>query len=109
MDITHTFDGDLDIKLIAPSGTELFLAEGIGGSGDNFTGTVFMDGNDPINTGSAPFTGTYQPQGGTLALHSQVKKLKVHGLFKLVIVSVEMMELCREDLLHLKETMKLVE
>ncbi|MEJ6808477.1 MAG: proprotein convertase P-domain-containing protein, partial [Saprospiraceae bacterium] len=67
IDILHTWNSDLDIKLIAPSGTELILASGVGGSGDNFTGTVFMDGNDPINTGFPPFTGTYAPQGGTLA------------------------------------------
>jgi len=67
IDITHTFDGDLDIWLRAPSGTELELTTDNGGAGDDFTNTVFQDGGADITAGSAPFTGTFEPEGGTFA------------------------------------------
>jgi len=66
-DLTHTFDGDLDITLISPMGTSLDIALGNGGAGDDFTGTIIMDGNPSITTGAAPFTGTFEAEGGTFA------------------------------------------
>jgi len=64
LDITHTWVSDLDIKLIAPDGTEVVLTEGQGGSDDNYTNTTFDDAaTASINGASAPFTGTFQPQG----------------------------------------------
>ncbi|PIV49174.1 MAG: hypothetical protein COS19_09975, partial [Flavobacteriaceae bacterium CG02_land_8_20_14_3_00_34_13] len=66
LNITHTWDGDMTIVLISPTGTNLTLAAGLGGSADNYTNTVFQDGNPSITTGSAPFTGTFSPQGGQL-------------------------------------------
>ena len=67
LDITHTWTGDLNIDLTSPAGTTLNLASGVGGSGDDFSGTVFEDGGMDITGGSAPFTGTWEPQGGTFA------------------------------------------
>ena len=68
LDITHTFDADLDIALVSPAGTELSLSAGNGGSGDNYTMTVFQDGGANITTtGSAPFTDIFQAEGGTFA------------------------------------------
>ena len=64
LDLNHTFDGDLDITLTSPEGTTIFLADQIGGAGDNFTGTVFMDGNPNITSGAPPYTGTFEAQGG---------------------------------------------
>ena len=68
LDITHTFDGDLDIYLVSPNGTELELSTDNGGGDDNFTGTIFQDGGADITAGSAPFTGTFEPEGGTFAV-----------------------------------------
>ncbi|MBL4663777.1 MAG: proprotein convertase P-domain-containing protein, partial [Flavobacteriaceae bacterium] len=65
--ITHTFDGDLDIYLVSPTGTELILSDQNGGSGDNYIDTVFMDGGADITLGTVPFTGTFAPEGGTFA------------------------------------------
>ena len=67
LDITHTWDGDLTINLTSPTGTVLVLSNQNGGSGDDFTGTVFADGGDDITAGTPPFTGTFEPEGGTFA------------------------------------------
>lgn len=68
LSITHSWDSDLDISLLAPDGiTSLDLSVNNGGSGDNYTNTVFQDGGADITAGTAPFTGTFQPEGGTFA------------------------------------------
>jgi subtilisin-like proprotein convertase family protein len=62
-DITHTYDSDLNIHLVAPDGTEINLVSGAGGSDDNFTGTCLeQTAATSIGTASAPFTGTFKPQ-----------------------------------------------
>ncbi len=65
IDITHTYDGDLDIKLISPAGTQVTLASGVGGAGHNFAQTCFKeDGfSGAIINGVAPYTGSYIPTG----------------------------------------------
>jgi subtilisin-like proprotein convertase family protein len=69
IDITHTYVGQLGIELIAPDGSVVALATYKGGDGDNFTQTVFDDAaSTPIYSGSAPFTGTFQPQMPLAAL-----------------------------------------
>lgn len=67
LDITHTFDGDLDITLVSPAGTLLDLTSGNGGSDDNYTMTEFRDGAPNITTGAGPYTGVFQAEGGTFA------------------------------------------
>ncbi len=67
INLTHTWDSDLEITLISPEGTSLDLSSDNGGSGDNYTNTVFQDGAPSITTGSAPFTGTFEAEGGTFA------------------------------------------
>lgn len=61
--ITHTFDGDLVIRLKSPNGTFITLANNVG-MGQNFTNTCLaMNGaNGNIANGSSPFTGTFIPQ-----------------------------------------------
>ena len=55
-------DSDLTAVLIAPNGTQVTLFSDVGGSGSNFINTVFDDSaENSITTGTAPFTGTYQP------------------------------------------------
>jgi len=64
LDITHSWDEDLDVYLISPQGTPVELFTDVGGSGDNFTSTTLDDEcATPISSGSAPFTGCYQPEG----------------------------------------------
>jgi len=67
LDITHTFDGDLEIRLQSPMGTILDLSIGNGGSGQDYTNTIFQDGGADITAASAPFTGVFEPEGGTFA------------------------------------------
>ena len=68
--ITHTYDADLDMYLVAPDGTTVELSTDNGGGGDNFTDTVF-DGEaaTPVTSGSAPFNGTYRPEGDLSVLY----------------------------------------
>jgi len=62
INLTHTFDSDLEISLIAPNGTTVLLSNRRGGSGQNFTNTVFDDeGTTAIAAGVAPFTGIFRP------------------------------------------------
>ena len=70
--ITHTFDGDLDIFLISPFGTQVELSTDNGGGGDNFTNTVFDDAAaTSITAGAAPFTGSFRPEGLLSAFNGQ--------------------------------------
>ena len=64
VNITHTFDADITFSLISPSGTEIVLAGGVGGSGQNFINTVFDDEAEisiDSSVAQAPFTGIFKP------------------------------------------------
>jgi subtilisin-like proprotein convertase family protein len=64
VDLTHTRNADLDIYLISPSGTRVELFTDVGGNAENFTNTVLdSDAAASITGGSAPFTGTFRPEG----------------------------------------------
>ncbi len=60
LNITHTYDADLTVKLKAPDGTVVTLFSGVGGDGDNFTNTCLSETGTAIGAGTAPFTGTFQ-------------------------------------------------
>ncbi len=64
LDISHSFDADLDVFLISPSGRQIELFSGVGGQFNNFTNTTFSD-NAAVSVlnGTAPFTGSYRPEG----------------------------------------------
>jgi subtilisin-like proprotein convertase family protein len=69
LNLTHTYDGDLSISLIAPSGNTILLSNRRGGSGDNFTNTIFnMSATTLIANGTAPFTGSFKPDGNFSSL-----------------------------------------
>lgn len=84
INITHTYDGDLDISLISPANNSVFLSSRRGGSGNNFTNTIFsMSAVNLISAGSAPFNGTYKPDGNLNSLTGNINgawKLKVQDL-----------------------------
>ncbi len=63
MTIGHPRDGDLDIYLEGPNGTEIELSTGNGANGANYVNTIFDDDAEiSIVDGTAPFMGTYQPE-----------------------------------------------
>lgn len=62
VNITHTWVGDLGLYLQGPNGQEITLSYGAGGSGDNYTNTIFDDQAElSIQQGTPPFTGSFRP------------------------------------------------
>ncbi|MBL0103694.1 MAG: proprotein convertase P-domain-containing protein [Bacteroidetes bacterium] len=84
LNLTHTYDGDLAISLVAPSGNSIFLSNRRGGSGDNFINTTFsLSAIANISTGIAPFSNSYIPDGSFNSLTGNVNGtwlLKVQDL-----------------------------
>ena len=67
--INHPADNNLIIYLTSPAGQTLIIANQVGGSGTNFSNTIFADNAaSSITAGSAPFSGTYKPSGETSSL-----------------------------------------
>ncbi len=63
LNINHTYDSDLNVYLVSPSGVAINLFSGIGGGDDNFTNTCLSQtATANIGTASAPFSGTFKPQ-----------------------------------------------
>ncbi|MFH1010491.1 MAG: proprotein convertase P-domain-containing protein [bacterium] len=62
VNLTHTWDSDLNIYLRGPNNVQTALCLRRGGSGDNFINTVFDDhASTPIANGTPPFTGSFIP------------------------------------------------
>jgi len=82
----HTFDSDLVITLISPSGTQVVLSDQNGAAGDNYTNTIFDDqAATPIGAGTAPFSGRFRPDSALSALAGE----PISGAWKLHVVDVE--------------------
>ena len=73
INISHSLDSDLDVFLIAPDGeTRIELFTDVGGSGDDFEDTILDDeASASITKGSAPFAGSYRPEGHLTELVGQ--------------------------------------
>jgi subtilisin-like proprotein convertase family protein len=72
LSLTHTWDDDLDVFLVSPAGTRVELFTDVGGSGNHFTDTVLDDeAAGAITAGSAPFTGSFRPEGILASLLGQ--------------------------------------
>ncbi len=55
---------NISVFLEAPDGSQLELTTYNGGLGTNYSQTCFSPGsNDPVTAGTAPFSGTYRPEG----------------------------------------------
>jgi subtilisin-like proprotein convertase family protein len=62
LNINHSNDGDLFVKLSSPSGSSI-LTQYNGANGQNYTNTIFDDtAHISITQGTPPFTGRYKPQ-----------------------------------------------
>ncbi len=69
LNISFSRDASLVLTLISPNNTRITLANKVGGSGANFTNTVFDDSAAiAITSGTAPFSGTYRPASPLAAL-----------------------------------------
>jgi uncharacterized delta-60 repeat protein len=63
LDISHTWDDDLVISLVSPTGRTVKLIDHRGLDRDNFTNTVLDDeATKSLANGSAPFTDTFRPE-----------------------------------------------
>lgn len=82
IDLDHTFTGDLKITVVSPVNEEVLLVEREGGGGDNFRDTTFDDtATDSITAASAPYTGTFRPEGQL----ADFQGISPTGTWKLII------------------------
>jgi len=69
LNITHTYDWDMLIRLYSPEGDIVVLSDQRGDSGNDFLDTVFDDeASGSIADGSAPFAGSFRPETELSAL-----------------------------------------
>jgi len=74
--LIHTYDGDISISIISPTGIEVSLTNRRGAGGDNYINTLFDDSSAvAISNGTAPFTGTFRPESPLSVFNG----LNVHG------------------------------
>ncbi|MEO6489696.1 MAG: proprotein convertase P-domain-containing protein [Ferruginibacter sp.] len=70
LNITHSYDDDLFIKLVSPTGSSVVLIQAVGGSGNNFIGTCLgMDGTAFTNA-LPPYSGLFFPAGNVSAFNN---------------------------------------
>ena len=82
INLQHTWVGDIGILLIGPGGQVLELSTGNGGSGDNYTNTVFTDNTGAfITAGAPPYTGTFRPEGRVTNLNNPYSNAPPLGTF----------------------------
>ena len=65
IDISHTFDADLEVFLESPAGTIVHLWTNVGGSGDGFNVTIADSAASNLDTGTCPngpCNGTFRPE-----------------------------------------------
>ena len=95
--LTHTFTGDLDISLVGPDNTTVELTSDNGLGDDNFgtscspqsRRTTFDHAASALITaGSAPFVGTFRPEG-SLATFTGKSGAAVNGTWRLRVTDDE--------------------
>jgi len=60
--MTHTYCGDVEMRLYAPDGSSIQLTPGYGGGSDNFYGmTFYVNATNSVSSGSGPYTGNWIP------------------------------------------------
>jgi subtilisin-like proprotein convertase family protein len=83
LNIGHTRDSDLTVYLTGPTGKRVKLLGGVGGTGQNFTGSVLDDdATTSIASGSAPFSNRFKPAEALSAFNG----LNPQGVWKLDVV-----------------------
>jgi subtilisin-like proprotein convertase family protein len=70
VDLTHTYDGDLEVSLTPPGAAPIVLSSFRGGTGENYRATVFSSkATASITTGAPPFRGVFLPEASLLGLN----------------------------------------
>ena len=91
--LTHPSDGDLEIYLNGPTGASALLSYRNGGSGQNYGSgfganqrTTFDEAaTTPITSATAPFVGTFTPQG-SLSIFNGMYGTQANGLWTLQVI-----------------------
>ncbi len=63
LNMTHTYDEDMQVLLRAPDGQTVLLFGGVGGGSDDFLNTCVSGTGMPFSSGSAPYSGTFLSYG----------------------------------------------
>lgn len=85
INITHTYDNDLVIKLFSADDDSVTLIQGIGGANNDFIGTCMgMDGT-LFSNAVAPYSGIFIPVGDLSALNDGHDP---NGIWKLVVTDI---------------------
>jgi cysteine-rich repeat protein len=83
LDITHTYDGDVDISFISPNATVFDVSSDNGSSNDHYTSTLFdTTCATAVTSGSAPYTGCFKPEASFATLNGT----QANGIWKLKAV-----------------------
>ena len=71
LNINHPSDKQLQIKLQTPDGSLYDLSTFNGGTGANYTNTIFHNTSTiPVASGIAPFTGIYKPENSIVSVNN---------------------------------------
>lgn len=65
--IPHTYNADLDIYLVSPSGTVYVLSTDNGGNGDGYLAATFSDAGSTTYPNNSVLNGNYRPEGFTFS------------------------------------------
>jgi subtilisin family serine protease/subtilisin-like proprotein convertase family protein len=83
LNMVNSIDGKIVMSLEAPDGATVLLSNLEGGNGSSFLNTTFDDSaSTSIQSGKAPFTGSFQPEGSLAGLIG----LNAQGTWKLNVV-----------------------
>ena len=70
--LTHTYDGDVDVSLVSPTGTSIDLTSGNGQSGEDYVSTILADGAaTAITAGVPPYRGRFAPEAMLSGVNGQ--------------------------------------
>jgi subtilisin family serine protease len=86
LDISHTYESDLKVYLLAPNGKRVELFTTVGDDSDDFSGLTLDDEADiAIADAPPPFSGRYRPEGKL----SDLDGIDPNGTWKLEIEDTE--------------------
>ncbi|ARV16271.1 proprotein convertase P-domain-containing protein [Polaribacter sp. SA4-12] len=72
VDITHTYNDDLDIFLVSPLGTRVELSTDNGGKLNNYENVIFNDDSTKtLPKGNSALSGDYQPEGSLTTFNGE--------------------------------------